>query len=66
MVDFKRISERVAGLRQEIRDLQGMDSQYWVMNQHTQIDESAHEVRQLRLLQIRDELSSMLKKGGDL
>jgi hypothetical protein len=51
-VDYKDISERIALLTQEIRDLQRMQ---WM-------DRASREQRQLRLKQITEELSRMMLK----
>jgi hypothetical protein len=51
-VDYKDISERIALLTQEIRDLQRMQ---WM-------DRASREQRELRLKQITEELSRMMLK----
>ena len=62
-VDYKDISERIAVLTQEIRDLQEMNVRYSKETEHTRrISRAAHEGRALRLLQIKEELSRMLKR----
>jgi hypothetical protein len=62
-VDYKDISERIAFLTQEIHDLQEMNARYSKETEYTRrISRAAHEARALRLLQIKEELSRMLKR----
>ena len=61
-MDLHDVTERLAGLRQEIRDLQDMNSQYQDRESHSQMDNSAQEQRRLRLVQIKDELADMKKR----
>jgi len=62
-MDYKDISERIALLTQEIRDLQDMNGQYRKQSEHTRrISRATQEARQLRLLQIKEELSRMMRK----
>jgi hypothetical protein len=62
-VDYKDISERIALLTQEIRNLQEMNARYCKESEHTRrISRAAHEARALRLLQIKDDLSRMMAK----
>ncbi|MBI1740094.1 MAG: hypothetical protein HY233_02020 [Acidobacteriales bacterium] len=61
-MDLNDVAERLADLRQEIRALQDLNSQYQDRESHTQIDESAQEQRRLRLEQIKDELADMMKR----
>jgi len=62
-VDYKDISERIALLTQEIHDLQEMNARYWKQSEHTRrISHAAHESRELRLRQIKEELSRMMLK----
>ena len=49
-MDYKDISERIALLTQEIRDLQDMNAQYRKQSEYTRrISRAAHEARELRL-----------------
>jgi hypothetical protein len=57
-MDYKDISERIALLTQEIRDLQRLNGPH---EGNQRISRASHEERELRLRQIRDELSRMLK-----
>src|SRR5437016_3135062 len=62
-MDYKDISERIALLTQEIRDLQQINAPY--PNQrdgHHRIDRASHEQRELRLRQIKEELWRMMLK----
>ena len=62
-VEYRDISERIALLTQEIRDLQEMNARYCTESEHTRrIKRAAHEARALRLLQIKEELSRMMPK----
>ena len=62
-VDYKDISERIVLLTQEIHDLQEMNARYWKQSEYTRrISRAAHESREIRLRQIREELSRMMLK----
>jgi hypothetical protein len=61
-MDLVDVTHRLVGLRQEIRDLQDMNSQYQDRDSHTQTDKSALEQRRLRLVQIKDELADMKRR----
>ena len=61
-MDLVDVTHRLVGLRQEIRDLQDMNSQYQDRDSHTQPDKSALEQRRLRLVQIKDELADMKRR----
>ena len=62
MIDVNHISERLASMRQEMSDLNIATARYWTKNSHTTLDKSAHALRHGRLLQIKLELSDMLKR----
>jgi hypothetical protein len=62
MMDANHISERLASMRQEIGDLRVISARYWVKSQHTALDKSAHALRQGHLLEIKQELSDMMKR----
>jgi hypothetical protein len=62
VMDFADFTQRLVGLRQEIRDLQDMNSQYQERDSHSHTDNSAQEQRRLRLIQIKDELSEMKRR----
>ena len=57
-MDYKDISERVALLTHEIRDLQRMNDSH---EGDGRTSRASHDERELRLRQISDELSRMLK-----
>ena len=62
-MDYKDISERIALLTQEIRDLQRMDTPYLKQSEgNHRISRASHEERELRLKQIKEELSRMMLK----
>jgi hypothetical protein len=61
-MDLVDVSQRLVGLRQEIRDLQDMNSQYQDRESHSHTDNSAQEQRRLRLVQIKDELADMKRR----
>ncbi len=61
-MDLNDVAERLVGLRQEIRDLQDLNSQYHDRESHSQMDNSAQEHRRLRLMQIKDELADLMKR----
>ena len=58
-MDINIVSEKLVGLRQEIRELQDLNSRYQEQHYHSPADSSAHDVRRLRLEQIKDELGEM-------
>jgi hypothetical protein len=58
-MDITSVSDRLVGLRQEIRELQDLNSRYQEQQYHSLADSSAHDVRRLRLEQIKDELGEM-------
>jgi hypothetical protein len=62
MMDANYISERLSSMRQEMSDLRVTTARYWSKNQHTALDKSAHALGQGRLLQIKRELSDMMKR----
>jgi hypothetical protein len=55
----------LSGLRQEIADLQKLNSHYANKSEHSPLDESALETRTVRLLQIKKELANMLLRPND-
>jgi len=60
---LKDISERIALLTQEIRDLQRMNEPHSTHSEgNHRIDRASHEQRELRLRQIKEELSRMMLK----
>ena len=59
-VDAKYILERVARLKQEMQELQGLNALYSHRSDCTRIGMKAYEVRCDRLKEIRAELAGML------
>ena len=57
-MDYKDISERIALLTQEIRDLQRIEQS----DSNDRINRTSHEQRELRLKQIKQELLGMMSK----
>ncbi len=62
MMDANYVSERLTSLKHEMRDLQDFNGRHSIRNKHTALDNSARASRQERLLQIKRELSDMLKR----
>src|SRR6266480_7676381 len=61
IMNYTDISERISTLMQEIRDIREMNARYWELNVQTQAEHAAHATREIRLLQIKEELSRMMK-----
>lgn len=61
-VNSHPISERVAALSGQIQDIADWSAQYRAKIVHTQLDRSANQMRELRLLQIKEELGEMLNR----
>jgi hypothetical protein len=59
------ISEHLSGLRQEINDLRNLNARFAEKNDPTAIDQSALELRTVRLREIKKELSKMLNRPED-
>jgi uncharacterized protein YhaN len=59
------ITEHISGLRQEINDLQNMNVRYAGKHAHSEIDQTALEIRTNRLREIKQELSKMLDRPQD-
>jgi hypothetical protein len=62
MMDANYISERLSSIRQEISDLRVTTARYWNKSQHTALDDSAFALRKGRLLELKREMSDMLKR----
>lgn len=63
-MNINYISERLSSIRQEIRDLRDLNTRYWSRDEHSQIDKSAYQSRQIRLTQIKQELAVMMKRSS--
>jgi len=62
MMDANHISERLSSMRQEISDLRVTTARYWSKGQPTALDKSAHALQKGRLLELKRELSDMMKR----
>jgi hypothetical protein len=62
MMDANHISERLGSMRLEISDLRVTTARYWSKSQHTALDKSAFALGKGRLLEIKRELSEMMKR----
>ena len=62
MMDANHISERLNSVRLEIIDLRVTTARYWGKSQHTALDKSAFALGKGRLLEIKRELSDMMKR----
>jgi hypothetical protein len=62
MMDANYISERLGSMRQEISDLRVTTARYWSKDQHTALEKSAFALRKGRLLEIKREVSDMMKR----
>jgi hypothetical protein len=59
------ISEHLTSLRQEITDLRNMNIRLSEKTEHSTIDQTALELRTIRLREIKQELSKMLNRPDD-
>jgi Iap family predicted aminopeptidase len=55
------VSARVAEITEQIQEIADRNVAYRTKLVRTQVDHSAHQVRELRLIQIKEELKQMLK-----
>ena len=62
-VDYRDISQRISVLKQEIQDIRELNEQYLERKVLTQTERAAHDAREIRLLQIKEELSKMIKES---
>jgi hypothetical protein len=62
MMDANHISERLNSMRVEISDLRIATARYWGKSQRTALDKSAFALGKGRLLEIKRELSDMMKR----
>ena len=63
--DMSSILEHVSSLRREITDLRSMNARYSQQGEHSPREESALELRTIRLQEIRYELSKMLNGSNN-
>ena len=59
------LADHISSLRQEIAHLQNMNTHYANKTEHFPLDESALEMRTVRLLQIKKELANMLVRPNN-
>jgi hypothetical protein len=59
------LAERLSSLRHEITDLRNMNVVYSQQSQHSSVERTASDVRENRLVQIKQELSKMLNRPDD-
>lgn len=65
-MDYRDISERIALLMQEMRDLEGENARYCKGTRNIRdMNRTAHDARELRLQQIKEELSRMMRMRAD-
>jgi hypothetical protein len=62
MMDANHISKRLASMRQEMSDLGTSNTRYWSKSSHTALEKSASALRHDRLVEIKLELSAMMKR----
>ena len=62
MLDANYISERLGSLKQEMSDLRVSNVRYWSRSEHTALQKSGRALNQERLVQIKQELSDMMKR----
>ena len=61
MLDPNYISERLSSLKQELSDLRVSNARYWSHTEHTALQESGRALNKQRLVQIKRELSDLMK-----
>lgn len=64
-VTMDYLSQHLTSLRQEITELRNMNLQYSQRGEHVLVEQTASAVRENRLLQIKQELSSMMNCPPD-
>jgi hypothetical protein len=62
MQDANYISERLSSLKQELSDLRVINARYWSRSEHTALQESGRALNKQRLVQIKRELSDLMKR----
>jgi hypothetical protein len=65
MEEMPYITEHLTSLRQEITDLRNMNARLAEKGNHTELDQTALELRTNRLREIKQELSKMLNRPDD-
>jgi hypothetical protein len=59
------LSEHLSSLRHEITDLRNMNVLYAQQSQHSPVERTASNVRESRLVQIKQELAKMRNRPDD-
>ena len=62
MMDANYISEQLSDLKQELSTLRVINARYWSRSQHSPLEKSARALHQERLVQIKRELSDLMKR----
>ena len=62
MLDANHISERLSSLKEELSDLKVINARYWSQGEHSALQKSARALHQERLVQIKRELSDLMKR----
>jgi len=65
MKEMPYIQEHLSSLRQEIADLRNLNARFAEKRGHTELDQTALELRTNRLREIKQELSKMLSHPDD-
>ena len=63
--EMPNIKELLSSLRQEISDLQSMNARYAGKRVHSEVEQTALELRTNRLREIKQELSTRLERPTD-
>jgi hypothetical protein len=61
-MDANYISERIDSIKQEISELRVTTALHWSKSQHTALEKSAFSPGKGRLLEIKRELSDLMKR----
>jgi len=64
MMDANYVSERLSSLKKEMSDISGTNARYWNRKGHTSLQKSASALRHDRLVEIKLELSDMMKRAA--
>ena len=64
MMDANYISERLSSLKKEMSDISRTNARYWNRKGHTSLQKSASALRHDRLVEIKLELSDMMKRSA--
>jgi hypothetical protein len=62
MMDANYVSEHLSRLKKEMSDISGTNARYWNKQGHTSLQKSASALRHDRLVEIKLELSDMMKR----